>query len=242
VARWTSALDLLYPPRCPGCAASTDDPLGFCPACSRQIHPPSSPLCSICGDPFAGAGPDHLCHRCLERRPSFGRARACATYVAAEVGRSPLKQVLQRYKYLPDVSLAPVLARLLLAHCPLTPADYDLLVPVPLHLRRLRWRGFNQAQLLGRALARTHGLALDPFALERTRPTQPQVELDDATRRRNVAGAFAVATPARVRRRRILLLDDVYTTGATASECSRTLLRAGARHVDVLVLARAVLR
>jgi len=206
-----------------------------------QIRPPSSPLCSVCGDPFAGAGSDHLCHRCLTHRPSFGVARACATYAASAPESAPLKQALQRYKYTPDVSLAPTLARLLLAHCPLRLAGYDMLVPVPLHIRRLRWRGFNQAQLLARRVARHHRLPLDPFALERARPTSPQVALDDDARRRNVAGAFVVPDPACVRGRRVLLVDDVYTTGATANECSRTLLRAGAQHVDVLVLARAIL-
>lgn len=168
-------------------------------------------------------------------------ARACATYVASAPESAPLKRALQRYKYVPDVSLAPALGRLLLAHCPLTPVSYDVLVPVPLHIRRLRWRGFNQAQLLARHVARQHRLPLDPFSLERARATDPQVELDDDARRRNVAGAFVVPDPARVRGRRVLLVDDVYTTGATANECSRTLLRAGARHVDVLVLARAIL-
>lgn len=168
-------------------------------------------------------------------------ARACATYVASAPASAPLKRALQRYKYVPDVSLAPALGRLLLVHCPLTPASYDVLVPVPLHIRRLRWRGFNQAQLLARHVARQNRLPLDPFALERTRATDPQVELDDDARRRNVNGAFVVPDAARVRGRRVLLVDDVYTTGATANECSRTLLRAGARHVDVLVLARAIL-
>jgi len=119
---------------------------------------------------------------------------------------------------------------------------HDLLVPVPLHLRRLRWRGFNQALLLTRPLAQRCGARLDPFVLARTRPTSPQVGLDEAARRRNIAGAFAVRDPAVVRRRSVLLIDDVYTTGATVEECARVLRRAGASRVDVLVLARAVLQ
>jgi ComF family protein len=205
------------------------------------MQPPTSPLCTRCGDPFFGAGTDHLCHRCLTRRPAFGVARACATYAAADAQTGPLKRALQRFKYTPDVSLAPTLSRVLADNCPFDTSAYDLVVPVPLHIDRLRWRGFNQAWLLARSLARERGWASDPFALERVRATDPQVELDDAARRRNVRAAFRVPDPRRVRDRRILLVDDVCTTGATADECSRTLLKAGARHIDVLVLARAVL-
>lgn len=198
-------------------------------------------MCALCGDPFAGAGSDHLCHRCLTRRPAFGVARACATYAAGNVQTGPLKRALQRYKYSPDVSVAPTLGRVLREHCPFDLSTYDLLIPVPLHIERLRWRGFNQALLLIRSFDRRERTATDPFALERVRATAPQVELDDDARRHNVRAAFRVPDSRRVRGRRILLVDDVYTTGATANECSRTLQHAGAAHVDVLVLARAVL-
>lgn len=238
---WSYALDLLYPPKCPGCGSGTYQARRFCAPCADDIQPPRSPLCTVCGDPFAGAGPDHFCNRCLTRRPTFGLARACATYAAADSHTGPLKRALQRYKYAPDASLAPMLGQLMTEHCVFDLTQYDVLIPVPLHLTRLRWRGFNQAHLLARQLARRATSPIDPFALERVRATAPQVELDDTARRRNVARAFRVPDPARVGDRRILLVDDVYTTGATADECSRTLRRAGATHVDVLVLARAVL-
>jgi len=199
-------------------------------------------LCSTCGIPFGTrGGADHLCARCLARPLRFRRARAGAIYDTAATGDHPLKSVLQRYKYTRDVSLAPALARLLAERAPLPLGAYDLIIPVPLHADRLRWRGFNQALLLGKHLARPGGVTLDPFSLQRIRPTRPQVELDEGERRHNVAGAFQVTRPERVRRRHILLLDDVYTTGATVNECSAALRRAGARNVDVLVLARAVL-
>lgn len=151
----------------------------------------------------------------------------------------PLKAVLQRYKYNRDVSLAPVLGALLRQRAPLSPSAYDVIIPVPLHISRLRWRGFNQAQLLAQHVA--DGSAIDPYSLTRVRPTRPQVDLHESERRRNVAGAFRVTRPQRIDGQRILLIDDVYTTGATVDECSYALLRAGARSVDVLVLARAVL-
>ena len=162
-------------------------------------------------------------------------------YDAADGVNDPLKTVIQQYKYGRNVSLAVPLAGLLLECCPLPVETYDLIIPVPLHLTRLRWRGFNQAQFLAHRLAVAARLPLDAFALQRVRPTRPQVQLSADERRQNVARAFRVVRPPRVYDRHVLLVDDVYTTGATVNECSRALLQAGAKTVDVLVLARAVL-
>jgi ComF family protein len=241
LAWWNAVVELVYPPVCCHCRAATagDD---FCSDCADRIEWARSPACSHCGVPFrTHGGSDHTCGRCVADPPVFGRARAAAIYDASEPADQPLKSVLQRYKYNRDVGLAAPLARLLEQRNPFDIAEYDVLMPVPLHLSRLRWRGFNQALLLARRIARTRGASVDPFSLERTRATQPQVELDEQERRRNVARAFRVSRPAQVRDRRILLVDDVYTTGSTVDECSRVLLKAGARSVDVLVLARAVI-
>jgi ComF family protein len=238
---WEALLNLLYPPTCSGCGQPAEHPQ-FCRCCRRRIATPTSPLCPLCGVPFhTRVGSDHPCGRCLQQRPRFGRARACAIYDAADGNDHPLKAVLQQYKYNHDVWLAHPLSALLIERTPFRVGSYDVIVPVPLHVQRLRWRGFNQAQLLAHPLATAAGVRLDPFSLERTRPTRPQVELDERDRRQNVAGAFRVGRPDRILGRRVLLFDDVYTTGATVDECSRVLLRAGARQVDVLVLARAVL-
>jgi ComF family protein len=146
---------------------------------------------------------------------------------------------LQRCKYARDITCAPVLAGFLAAHAPLV-VDHDLVLPVPLHPRRLRWRGFNQSALLARAIAARAERPVDVWTLARARPTPPQVGLGEADRRRNVSGAFVVRQPAVVRGRTILLIDDVMTTGATVDECARVLRRAGAQWVDVLVVARAL--
>jgi len=238
---WSAFVDLVYPPVCCHCRATTggDD---FCHACTERIRWAESPVCSHCGVPFRTRGDrDHLCGGCTADPPAFGTARAAAIYDASDPADQPLKSVLQRYKYNRDVGLAAPLARLLQQRCPLDVAKYDVVMPVPLHLTRLRWRGFNQALLLARRIARQHGRRVDPFSLERSRATQPQVELDERERRHNVARAFRVSHPDKVRDRRVLLVDDVYTTGSTVNECSRVLLKAGARSVDVLVLARAVI-
>lgn len=242
VRLWDEVLNLLYPATCCGCSVSTPRP-GFCLRCRTAIRTPRSPLCVVCGVPFgtAAAG-DYRCGHCLNHGFGFGQARACALYDAADTGQHPLKAVLQRYKYNREVGLARPLAQLLFERCPVAVGAYELIMPVPLHVARLRWRGFNQAHLLVKPLARRAGVPLDALSLERVRPTRPQVELTETERRRNVAHAFHVTRPERVRQRRILLVDDVYTTGATVDECSRALKRAGAASVDVLVLARAVLQ
>jgi len=211
--------------------------------CQAEIRTPRAPLCVLCGAPFGTVEDiEHRCSRCLADVPSYGRARACAAYATADRADHPLKAVLQRYKYTPDVTLARPLGRLLTERCPLAVQDYSVVIPVPLHVSRLRSRGFNQSQLLARLLARQAGVRMDPFSLERVRPTRPQVELDHAERQRNVRHAFKVCRPERIRNQRILLVDDVFTTGATADECSRELRRAGAVAVDVLTLARAVMQ
>jgi ComF family protein len=229
------ALDFVFPPRCPSCARRTDR-VALCVACTDAIIPARSPLCPICGESFPGSGPDHCCSRCLLRPPHFARARACALYRSDR--QNPLIDALHRFKYGRDVTLAPVLGAYLADHCPL-PVDHDLLVPVPLDLERLRWRGFNQAAALARVVAARGRRRLHPLALRRCRATPPQVGLSEDDRRRNMAGAFAVRDRAAVRGRTILLVDDVMTTGATVEECAKTLRRGGARRVDVLVLARA---
>lgn len=226
-------LDLLLPPRCPACSQRCQR-VAFCPDCAARIALLGPPHCAICAQPFR-SGPSHLCERCLRRPPHFARVFAAARYRAD--AHDPLAAVIARFKYGFDVGLAPVLARLLLS---LPNADADAVVPVPLHRDRLRWRGFNQAALLARALARARGLPLLPRALQRARNTAPQVGLGDEARRRNMRGAFRVRQPAAVSDRSVLLVDDVFTTGTTADECARVLLRAGARRVDVMVLARAV--
>lgn len=229
------ALDFVFPPRCPACAQHVDR-VALCTACTAAIVPARSPLCPICGESFPGSGPDHRCSRCLGRPPHFERARACALYSSERP--TPLIDALHRFKYGRDVTLAAILGTFLADHCPL-PVDHDLLVPVPLDLARLRWRGFNQSVALARVLAARQRRPLHPMALQRRRSTPPQVGLGEQERRRNVAGAFAVRDHAAVRDRSILLVDDVMTTGATVEECAKTLRRAGARRVDVVVLARA---
>ena len=150
--------------------------------------------------------------------------------------------VVHRFKYGRRASLGEPLGRSMARLCRpwFRPSDLDLIVPVPLHPRRLRWRGFNQSVLLGRQVGRAWGLRLDPFVLTRKMDTSPQSGLSLKERRPNVQGAFAIAPRRTVEGMRLLLVDDIYTSGATVNECSRVLLRSGAREVQVLTLGRTV--
>lgn len=237
----TSILALLYPQRCPGCQALAEPEEGFCAACRKFLHPIAPPLCWCCGVPFTtSVGPDHLCARCLSRPPAFRQARSWGRYQSGDTVPHPLSTAIQQFKYQRDMSAGKVLAGLGATHFPWQGQMYDLIVPVPLHFDRLRWRGFNQSLILARAIGQAWHIETDPFVLTRTRATIPQTQLSESERRENVRGAFMVVTLQRLAGKTILLVDDVYTSGATAEECAKTLRRGGAEAVDVFTLARAV--
>jgi ComF family protein len=243
--RFDGLADWLFPPRCRACGTWIQgaDAAYFCSICRAGIQLVRHPLCSICGRPFPDAsGDDHPCAACITRAPYFNRARAWACYPREELEGPPLRKVVQRFKYGRKISLGKPLGRLMALACEdfLRECRADLIVPVPLHPKRLRWRGFNQSVLLGRHVSRVYAIPMDPFVLVRCRETAPQTELTEQERRRNVRGAFAVSAERAPLDRRILLVDDVYTSGATVNECSRVLRRGGAAAVYVLTLARTV--
>jgi ComF family protein len=150
-----------------------------------------------------------------------------------------LSEAIQQFKYQRQLSTGKRLAELAAMHCPLTEQHYDLIVPVPLHIERLRWRGFNQSLLLAQTIGRKNKSTVDPFLLERVRATTPQTQLNENERRTNVRGAFAVSVPEQLQGKTVLLIDDVYTSGSTVNECARVLRHNGAEVVDVFTLARA---
>jgi ComF family protein len=154
----------------------------------------------------------------------------------------PVSEAIQQFKYQRRLSVGKILAEIGANTCSLVDQQYDLIIPVPLHRERLRWRGFNQALILAQAIGQKSHVPVNPFLLERTRPTNPQTQLSEDERRKNVRGAFTVTAPEQLADKTVLLIDDVYTSGATTEECARELLRNGAAAVDVFTLARAVLR
>jgi len=234
-------VSLLYPQRCPGCQVFVQAGEQFCQGCILFVRPITSPLCLRCGIPFpTHVGPDHECGVCLKTPPPFRRARAWAYYHFGEAPLQPVSEAIQQFKYHRNLSVGKLLAQLAAAHFPFVEQRYDVIIPVPLHLDRLRWRGFNQSLLLSRPIGRIHQIQIDPFLLERSRSTVPQTQLKESERRENVKGAFMVIAPERIQERQVLLVDDVYTSGATVAECTKALVRAGAQVVDVFTLARVV--
>jgi ComF family protein len=214
----------------------------FCTACAQKIRRIAHPFCTVCGRPFhGGAADDHLCGDCLKHPPFFSQARAWAAYPSRENEEHPLREVVQRFKYGRRVSLGKPLGQLTARACHefLPDHAFDSILHVPLNPKLLLWRGFNKAVILAREVSRLCYIPMDPFVLTRARATLPQTQLTQRDRRENVRGAFTLTNGKSVRDQRLLVVDDIYTSGATVNECSHALVRGGAREVCVLTLARA---
>lgn len=225
-----SLLDLVFPPRCAACRAFLEGhERHLCAACAASLVELSDPRCPRCALPEAPG----LCPRCRDKAPAFTRVDAVFLHGGA------IADVISRLKYRDTPRLGAVLAELCLPMAREAFAWSSLIAPIPLHPHRLRWRGFNQSQLLAEAIARLLGRRISVRALSRTRHTPPQVGRSGASRLKNVAGAFA-ARGDLVANSRLLLVDDVMTTGATAHEASLAALNAGAREVRVFCVARAM--
>ncbi len=227
-------VSLIYPPTCAGCGGATADPGALCPACWSSLRLIEEPVCQRYGTPFAvdlGVGP-LLSPRAIAEPPVFERARSVALYDAVA------RRLVHRLKYEDRLDLARVMARMMAASGRTLIADADCVVPVPLHRGRLWRRRFNHPPS-GPGDCRSAGLPFVATALVRVRATRSQVGLSRAARAENLSGAFRVATAEqhRIRGRRILLVDDVMTTGATGNAAARALLRGGARSVDLLTFA-----
>jgi ComF family protein len=236
--RWFHLLvDCVFPATCDTCGRQL--PLAhahsLCAICVGGMVPLPPPYCQRCGLPLAVELP--CCATCARRPPAFSSARAAALYLPAAGGLNPLAAAVHALKYQRRRRVASALGALLAERYPF--GDDVVVVPVPLHPTRLRSRGFNQAVLLARVLARRRGLAVAARALRRVRPTVAQPGLGAAERRRNLRHAFAVREPAAVRGRPVVLVDDVFTTGATADACAQALLAARVTRVDVFTVGRA---
>jgi ComF family protein len=237
---WDHLLQWIYPMDCAECLGPARDrrlPF-FCHPCWESIRPLNGPLCPCCGQPFGSPvalthSPGHLCGNCRESPPAFDCARSPYAYEGV------LARAIHMFKYRKCPSLASPLADLMLVWREKIP-PVDLVLAVPLHPKRLRVREFNQSLLLAHRLATRLGLPLSLNHLLRVRPTLPQTELHRADRVQNVRRAFAAQQADGLQGRTVLLVDDVFTTGATVNECAKALRRAGVKGVFVWTLARRV--
>ena len=231
-----SVLDLLYPRRCIGCGASSPKTFRYvCWDCWSDAARVEAPFCDLCGDPVSGAvDHDFICYSCSAEKPAFDGARSAARYDGV-VG-----EALRQLKYEKALWLAPDLSGLLF-NC--LEAEYpgrrfDLLLPVPLHHVRRRARGYNQSAVLARELGRRMGCPSMPGMLRRIRPTISQTNLTAQARLSNVSSAFQYRRGKWLAGRRVLLIDDVMTTGATVNACAKALKKGGAASVHVITVAR----
>lgn len=232
-----SIVDALVPPQCPVSGEPVGEPALLSGPGWQQLGFIEAPFCPGCAVPFAvDHGPGVRCGRCVGAASALSQTRAALIYDDISV---PL---VVAFKHGDRTDYAPLLARLMVRAGDGLFRPGAVLMPVPLHVRRLRARRYNQAALLSQHVAAATGLAVDVESLIRQRHTPPQKDLTPDARKRNVAGAFAIR-PARadaIKGQHVILVDDVFTTGSTLTACASRLRRAGAARVDALVLARVV--
>lgn len=231
-------LDQLYPPCCIQCDKPTSTPDALCPACWRGLRPITDPKCPVLGLPFeVNLGEGALSAAAIASPPPFGRSRSAFVYndIAAAM--------VSRLKYGDRPELAQFCARAMAANCVEVLDEPSVLVPVPLHRARQWQRRYNQSTELCRALSTITGLETVPLLAQRIRRTRPQVGLSRDQRTRNVAGAFSIHPDglAMITGRKVVLVDDVITTGSTVTALTHALNRAGINHIDVISFARVVI-
>jgi ComF family protein len=245
ITEWVSgfmrrALRFVLPAHCAGCSRPlTDDPIShFCADCWSAIALMPEARCARCDRPFPSSiattySPHHVCRSCAERPPSYTKAWTLYPY------RPPLRDAICLFKYQGKVSLAAPLAALMTGRLP--PLDsIDVIMPVPLHMERLRQREFNQSLLLAHYIGRRLALPVAYTNLIRAAPTPAQTTLSRKSRLKNLRRAFVVRRPDAIAQQRILLIDDVFTTGTTVNECAKALRRAGSADVFAVTLCRTL--
>ena len=238
---WQNIINLILPPRCILCGAILSEHNGLCAECFNKIQFVSEPMCTRCGRPFMTetehfSSIKQLCGSCLkEKRPLFITRRFSFVY------DDNSKNLILSFKFLDKTSYAEVLARLLYrAGADIWEQKPDLLMPVPIHRWRLLKRRYNQSALLVKYLAKQTSIETDYMTLKRIRHTIPQVQLSASARRHNLKHAFAINDTNAVKGRKIVLVDDVETTGSTLRECANVLKKAGAKEIYALTLARTM--
>jgi ComF family protein len=243
-------LDLIFPAVCSGCDTPVSNKYLVCDSCISGVKFVSDfSSCDWCGTPFGFfgdeyqdtsetalplTGPGHLCGRCLRGGFSFEKARSVAIY------EGKVRDMIHEFKYRGRLGLEGFLESLMIEHFPYPRDVFDIVVPVPMHISKLRSREYNQSAILAYGLALGIGVRCDLRTFRKICDTRPQIECrNEEERRRNVRGAFSVVSPGSFRDKSILLVDDVFTSGSTSDECAREILKSGATSVSVFTLSRA---
>lgn len=225
-------LSWIFPKRCPACRVFLEK--GFlCKECEEQW--PSVDSFSHCPRCLAifETEPSHLCGECLQSEKSFSELRALGFYELA------LKQLILRFKFEGEENLARFFIEKMSFEQPVW-ENVDIVIPIPLHVRKLKKRGYNQSAVLAKKIAQKYSILWSPFVLKKIRETPAQADLKRNERKANLRKAFIIEQTEKIFKKRVLLVDDVYTTGATVAEASQELIKAGALSVSVFVLARAL--
>jgi ComF family protein len=233
-------LDFILPTSCSYCCTPIGDsgiPY-FCSSCWADFAPIQGPACPCCGIPFGSPealtnSPTHLCGSCRTNPPLFDQALSIGYF------EGPLREAVLQYKYRPCRALGRPLGKWMAENIRIA-EDIDIVIPVPLHVKRLKQRGFNQALLLAHQVSDVFRIPISCDNLLRVRYTRPQVELSGEERIKNVVGAFGLKEPEALKGKQVVIVDDVFTTGATMNECAAVLKSAGAAQVNAITLARAV--
>jgi ComF family protein len=232
----STGVDLLLPPACLLCGQllpSGSDPQEFCTDCMTEIPPLGRSHCSRCSQPFPASSSQHLCTTCLQRPASFSIVHAACSY------QKRIKDAIHQLKYRNQVNLAQPLGKLLgkSLESAETTFNPDCIIPVPLHSSRLRERGYNQALEISRPLSRALRIPIDSQFLQRTLKTTPQQGSSATERKSNLRNAFTLTKSTSARK--VLLVDDVMTTGETVRECCRILRQGDIKEIQVAVIGRA---
>jgi ComF family protein len=231
--------DIIFSPQCLGCTEILHPQSGqlFCPVCKEKIKFITDNFCPVCGITFSDSpAASHLCGNCMENKTYFSCARAVVSY------ETIILDVIHQFKYGNNISVGALLASFM-ADFSFPDVDfigYSLIIPVPLHIKRLRQSGFNQSLILAQAFAKKWQILINFSLLKRHKFTLTQTGLNKTERKQNIKGAFEVNDKKKITGKNVILVDDVYTTGATINECAKTLTKAGAQKVTVLTLARVL--
>ncbi len=227
-----TAINFLYPTQCRICKnqIGLETVPYMCDKCWNNIDFVLQPWCDLCGTPKING----TCADCNDKPPRFGKLRTIAFYEGA------LQQAIHLFKFERRIYLAKFLIQIIINNIPsdCNIADYDYIIPIPIHKQRLNERGFNQSYILSKGISKKHKVEVSTDVLIRRRNTSPQSSLDRDKRLQNIIGAFELSNEEQIQGKKILLFDDVFTTGATVSEAVNVLWSADPTEVDVLTLAR----